>query len=1737
MLVDFKGHMETCCIDSGSDISLIDKQMLKEVPAFKKVKIHPNDITNVYSASGEYLRFAGYFYTQGVIGGVKVTLKFYIPYKSKCRIILGTDFLHKYQVVINYQTNTLELAKQTQVKLSEGIVLEPGKEKEVTGVMEDTEGIPEMYVLFKLRPHYKGVTLGPARTISMSVDNKVPFIIQNLSHKVAIIPAGELVGSVTPIRADALIQHKGVCCIQRGHEKCPSVPREQVLQQLDSDSNDEIESDEHVLITGSERHDVTRESTMSSLDGIVELSGYEADESSAADTTGPSLSAEGSPQQTQVRRSKRVSAKRDPTAEGKSSSDCTEVSMHVHPPVSFSKYEEEDSEERSGILMPEADAHSYLVPLRSSTPNRMEDPPPTPNMSSSDDEEIYPSDDEPLPVPPNSPFSDNETKRVMFISVPEQVHTQINESMEQSRHIVPSISCKDDNSEVNLTYPIKIEETNNYGLIQYPTDQLLLEHEKYPEVTDCMIQRQNKLIKEMVSKIEHPELKQRQKTDLQRTLQKYHKAISFEGELGAAKGVAVRLKFKPHSPIFAQQRWATSPKEQEFIQHHLDKLENAGVIARMNSLYSHPTFLVRKPAAKLKNLKTLTPADFRMVSDVRLLNAVAIVNPSPIPMLNELFAKIGSHGNGNEYVMSTLDLRSGFYQVLVTPDSWAYTGFKRNGKSYAYRRLMQGLSVSPYVFQSLLTYILSDLKDINVVNFLDDCLLVSNSIEQHIEDLGKLLERFEQVNMKFSLDKMYLCRSSIDFMGFRLQNGAIYPQQQKLEIIQELKPPTTLRQTRRILGILNYYRRFVKNFAKLAAPITALTKKGREIKWTDDCAKALSSLKTEMKYSPGLAIPDFSKEWLVYCDASDIALGSVLLQAPKDNLKNICPISFDSRLLLPSEQNYTILDKEILAIAFALEQYQMYLQFCHVNIFSDSSAAVFMLKSNNHKGKSNKMLRLLCFIKSFTFTINYIKSADNISDILTRDLLSKTVPTMETYEEIFSSDQDKYVLYHKIYSDDCMADEELNWPEYELNHKTTSDLKEYFTSKWHPLYSIPEDGMNDDTICGRDQQFIREPSFRVRAVTRQQAKRQHIEALRHKLSMDKEEDPFETEEGESDPSAEGGVQGPSGLQIAFPYEDFNPFEDVDLENGEDRKGCDSTNHKMIKRPNVVFPALSPKIIEELQESETKFDTESWRDKQLNDPCFGPIIRYLEGDDLLDLTYKKAKRVILDSHQYFIHDGILYRSCKPKYEASAELQYQLCIPKELQETFAKLAHDDPGISSHQNALQSYLTFKNKYYFPGMLSMIERFASSCHECQSKKNYGSRPLYPIDLNAQRPYDPNIHSVVIDLVGPLTPSVPLIDQLQMKRIKEQEKKGLSCASFTPRRFKYLLTVIQEATRFVVAIPLQNVTAPTVALSFLEHYVLKYGPPHSVHSDRGTVFLSSLFKYVCKALQMAKSVSASFNPTSSAKVERCHRTIINRLSACVGSDSHNWTTYLPYVLYSYNSSIHSSTGFSPYHLLYGKQPQFGFERNLPVIPEPVLTSFPITVKHFFEGMQRLKYIASKNMEKYTQKYIQRHNAKSNPIDFDVSDLVYLRCATRSLPPPGDSDTTDNPQPKERMSFKLAPKWFGPLKVIQKLPSNIYRLMDIYTSRVLPSYYHGRLLKIAYLRPQYPLEMGYELPESVKIPEDESNLNPAIILHKNAQQRNTTKSSNIPSDQDTQHGDVSDLRGLLTPPPSPPDVD
>ena len=442
----------------------------------------------------------------------------------------GNDFLQKYQVIINYQTNTLEISKQNQVTLNKGVVLPPNEEVEALGLLQQTcDDEAEFYALLKLRQQYRGVQLGPSQAITFVKRGKVPFIVQNRSHKSAIIPAGEIIGSVTPIKADALVQPKGVHCVK---EHIQVMEREETNTSSDSfpevgphdekiPSNDTSSNTEASMNKGNypEVNLDVLDRKVSLSDPDENLSGYEADVSSTL--LSEDLVSEdvlNIPLLLPISQRKPISKQqREYLIEGKSSSDSCQVSITAQAGDSFSRYEDSLEEELSQQLL--------TAQPRSSTPIITDNVAPLQLPTEMTDS------DNPSPkcdAPPPSPVdSDSAEKRVLLIGTIDKIHKQITEAQATQTNEVIVNHSKERKSEIHLTSPIKIEETNQHGLIQYPTDKLLLEQEKNPVISKQDIAEQNKLISETIESIRYPDLNDELRSELKTVLKTHRRAIFF----------------------------------------------------------------------------------------------------------------------------------------------------------------------------------------------------------------------------------------------------------------------------------------------------------------------------------------------------------------------------------------------------------------------------------------------------------------------------------------------------------------------------------------------------------------------------------------------------------------------------------------------------------------------------------------------------------------------------------------------------------------------------------------------------------------------------------------------------------------------------------------------------------------------------------------------------------------------------------------------------------------------------------------------------------------------------------------------------------------------------------------------------------------------------------------------------------------------------------------------------------
>ena len=334
---------------------------------------------------------------------------------------------------------------------------------------------------------------------------------------------------------------------------------------------------------------------------------------------------------------------------------------------------------------------------------------------------------------------------------------------------------------------------------------------------------------------------------------------------------------------------------------------------------------------------------YRMCTDSRSLNAVTSPVYFPIPRVEDILARAAQCS-----WFSSLDLRSAYSQVPLTEESIPKTAFSTHNGKYAYKVMPFGLIGAPATFQRLMHIVFNDLFNNGVSAFLDNIDLFHLDFETHLAILEIVLDRLIDANLKLSPEKTFLFRKAIKSLGHQVSYNSIKPDQVKIEAIKNFPSPTTKKGVRQFLGLSGYYRRFIAGYAKMAAPLHDLTKLETSFKWGEQEETAFRELKEALSNHPVLTAPDFDKPYVIFCDASDIAIGSVLTQLDSDS-KKYMPIAYMSRVLKGAEKHYLIYEKEALAVVEAATKFKPYIWGQQCEIFTDNSAITYLFGKSCEK--------------------------------------------------------------------------------------------------------------------------------------------------------------------------------------------------------------------------------------------------------------------------------------------------------------------------------------------------------------------------------------------------------------------------------------------------------------------------------------------------------------------------------------------------------------------------------------------------------------------------------------------------------------------------------------------------------------------------------------------------------------------------------------------------------------------
>ncbi|XP_062572789.1 uncharacterized protein LOC134234761 [Saccostrea cucullata] len=401
----------------------------------------------------------------------------------------------------------------------------------------------------------------------------------------------------------------------------------------------------------------------------------------------------------------------------------------------------------------------------------------------------------------------------------------------------------------------------------------------------------------------------------------------------------------------------------ETVKDEVRKMLEIRVIEYSESPYSSPIVLV----AKKDNT-------YRFCVDFTALNRITVFDAEPMPDVDAMFAKLSGH----KY-FSRLDLTKGYWQVPLSDSARPMTAFQTPQGYFQFTKMPFGLVTAPATFCRLMREVLNNVS--NVDNFIDDILIFTHAFDQHISVLSQVLQRLRLANLTARPMKCSLAYRKLECLGHIIGDDKVHPHPDKVSAIQQANHPTTKKQLRSFLGLVNFYRKFISNFAHIALPLTDLIRKfsPSKLQWTEAQELAFQNLKASIIQSPILKLPGLSKVFIVQTDASDRGIGAVLLQE-EGEFK--LPVAYASRKLKPSEEHYSTIEKECLGIIWSVQKFHRYLYGKEFILETDHHPLVYL---NKTKLVNSRLRRWASSLQPYRFRIRAIRGKDNVgADYLSR---------------------------------------------------------------------------------------------------------------------------------------------------------------------------------------------------------------------------------------------------------------------------------------------------------------------------------------------------------------------------------------------------------------------------------------------------------------------------------------------------------------------------------------------------------------------------------------------------------------------------------------------------------------------------------------------------------------------------------------------------------------------------------
>ena len=1107
-----------------------------------------------------------------------------------------------------------------------------------------------------------------------------------------------------------------------------------------------------------------------------------------------------------------------------------------------------------------------------------------------------------------------------------------------------------------------------------------------------------------------------QKGKLKSLLSKHKKAFSLYGEIGNSKHV-VKLHLVDETPFFIRP-YTVSEDEKKVIDRELDKLVKMGVLQQGVTSCSSPVMLVGKKGTK----------DKRVVSDLRYLNGRIRKQNWPFPLVRDTIQKLGMSGCT---VVSTIDLKEAFHSLHLDEESQQFTGIVSyyGGKSFFYKRLPMGASISPCEFQSFVEKMLDSIPGCRefCIAHMDDLIVFSKSVSEHLEHLNLLLDGIFRHGLKLSPRKARFCKDKVEYMGHvvTITDGGphISAMKSKCDAIRRLKVPSNSKEVRTFIGAVTYLSDYIQNLQLLLYPLHKISSKKSTFVWSEECQVNFDKIKSLLCQPPVLTMPRKDGVFILYSDTSRIATGGTLCQII-DGQERI--VGYHSKLLPEAAARYSVSELEYKGLVLNVTAFRNIL--CSVSFYAvvDHSALVEIQRSKREP-PTQRFKKLIEQLSDYSFTLTYLPG----NKLVMSDMLSRmSLPDP-------SADSDEVVPIA------CLTD-----PVVDAMVLTRSQTKAQGIVLGNPSDYGVQSGRRSRSSTSQPVAGVVPPSQSEGAVGSSPVQSSsggqappsgEVQSFVPSVQPVTSINPISTPQGE----ARSLVQSQSRISggrtdTEVPVDSLiprNTAENVQPDFVPSYSPCP----EVLSRPSS--PLLSYLKSEQIatghlpRYSEVKKHLSLIKQKCLRDfniPLksaeikreypkslyFSDMYKYLKFCELPSRR-KKARSVVQDSENYLLIQDLLFRISWSA--AEDELSLQLCIP-ESQAPFVISMYHDSLMAMHQGVNRTFNTIRKRFFIPGLYQKLVTFIRSCSGCQERK-------IPQDRDIHQVREPRIFT----------------DYKPFSEVHVDIKHMYPAADGS----NYIVIATCVQTRYIVAIPVKNIEATTIAEVLLQRLVFQFGLPTRIVSDQGSQFTSKVFSIILKTLGIDQ-VFVSPENHGSLVCERSIQTLSNLLISQLHGRGRTWCYYVQAACHAYNTFAHSTLGgYSPFELVYMRKPPdwLGIQTGL-------LKDVAVPYGDYVEQLKfRLQLISSLVLKLHNdaQEHETRKHAASlrKTPGYVVGQLVYFL-----MPRSGALNTNTR---------KFVVSYVGPLRIKSVLDTTHVILEDL-VGRTISGVHHTNRLKPAFIR-------------------------------------------------------------------------